>query len=316
MQKRIVWKELVTSHPELTHFPLTLLAHHLALILHVPLTLQKVKNLKRRGVILWSGLLPKVATGLSAIGNAIFAEMYAALFERQIDCGTWSAKDCTSKKHKHCVAVTFTKCGKKKVTHVSEEEARKRFYVSEELQNHMESRVDRFNMVTGKTEKSFHIAKGERVASKRTYLYKEVQGKKIVSGIVRKSLYKLHSSMYNAIEVRRFWNGLKTPIPIFSIADVEQTVCEYLYLAMQGVGDNAELNKRVAAVVGTKKGKQRDNAIADLGTFLCGVARNVYLSMLHKETHKLSRYDNLTDFAEQIDGVCTPLALHAADVTE
>jgi hypothetical protein len=311
-QRRVVWSELIATHKELATFPLTLLAHHLSLILHFPVALSQAKNLKRRGVIIWRGFLPKVAEGLNEIGRGIFAEIFAACFEREEDRGKHTAEDCKLKAHagKDCVVVTFTHKGKKSTTHTHIDKARESFYVSEENTSDME--VISCSIRTHKAD-GLRIAKGAQVTSKRTYIHIEAEGKKKVDGIVRRSLNKVHSTYSNAIVLRRFWGGLRQPLPIFTVRDIEQSLCEYIYLAMCGMSENKELSALVHAVMGEKKGKGRSKAIESLAFFLCNAGKNLYMSMLHKETSKVWRYTSGTDFVQQLDGVCSPYLLHASE---
>jgi len=311
-QRRVIWSELIATHPELASFPLTLLALHLSLILHFPIAVSQAKNLKRRGVIIWRGFLPKVAEGLNEIGRGIFAEIYAACFEREEDRGKHTAEDCTLKGHagKDCVCVTFTHKGKKTVSHMHIDKARESFYISEENTSDMQVIA-----CSIRTHKATHlrIAEGEQVTSKRTYIHIVGEGKRKVDGIVRRSLNRVHFSYSNAIVLRRFWGGLRQPLPIFSVKDIEQSLSEYIYLAMCGMSENKDLSALVQAVMSAKKGKGRVKAIEELAYFLCNAGKNLYMSMLHKETSKVWRYTSGTDFVQQLDGVCSPYLLHASE---
>jgi|WetSurMetagenome_2_1015567.scaffolds.fasta_scaffold281945_2 hypothetical protein len=311
-QRRVVWSELIATHKELASFPLALLAHHLSLILHFPIAVSQAKNLKRRGVIIWRGFLPKVAEGLNEIGRGIFAEIYAACFEREEDRGKHTAEDCTLKGHagKDCVAVTFTHKGKKTVSHMHIDIARKQFHITEENTSDME--VISCSIRTHKAD-GLRIAKGATVRAKRTFVYIENEGARKVDGMVRRSLNRVHSTYSNAIVLRRFWGGLRQPLPIFTVKDIEQSLAEYVYLAMCGMSENKDLTALVQAVMSAKKGKSRSKAIGDLSAFLCNAGKNLYLSMLHKETAKVWRYTSGTDFVQQLDGVCSPYLLHASE---
>lgn len=144
------------------------------------------------------------------------------------------------------------------------------------------------------------------------YINKKVEGWETVEGRVRKALYRVHARMYNSIPLRRYGTGMSSLrgllAPTFNPKDVEQSLCEKLFLTCRGVDADDALGtivKRIARA----KGKAKDKALEELSFLLIRAGQNSYVGMLRKELRKVYSYDNRIDFIEDSSGFYKPVNL-------